>query len=275
MVGRVVVRTLLDASFDVVGLDIIEGDDVVDPRTVAERIRGCRFVVHLAALDEEPEERGELDPPSTGGIEQILRTNVGGTALLLGKAAEEGVERVVFLSSADVLGCFIGQGRPAYLPIDDHHPLDPQGPYAWSKLVGEELVATFTTVTGAASVCLRAPGVFDTSTYDFIRASRSDNPESEWAPFWEYGAFIDVRDLASAVTAALTVPGLSGHHRLLVNADDLSSAAEDAPTLVERLLPDVPLHSSIRLEQDRFAALLETGLARAVLQWEPEHRWRP
>lgn len=275
MVGRVVDEALRTFGFDVVGLDLVDGEDLMDSRAIGDRIRGCRFVVHLAALDEEPEERSELDPSSTGGTEQILRTNVGGTALLLGQATKAGVERVVFLSSVDVLGCFMGQGRPVYLPIDDQHPLDPQGPYAWSKLVGEELVATFTAATGAASICLRAPGVFDASMYDFIRAVRTENPESEWAPFWEYGAFLDVRDLASAIIAALTVPSLSGHHRLLVNANDISSATEDGPTLARRLLPDVPLHSSARLDQDRFAALLETGPARAVLEWEPAHRWRP
>jgi UDP-glucose 4-epimerase len=274
MIGRVVDGALQHAGFDVVGLDLIDGDDLLDSHLVGERIRGCRFVVHLAALDEEPEQRGELDPPSTGGTEQILRTNVGGTALLLALAAEAGIERVVFLSSVDVLGCFMGQGRPAYLPIDDRHPLDPQGPYAWSKLAGEELVATFTAVTGAASVCLRAPGVFAESTYAFIRAARDEQPESEWEPFWEYGAFLDVRDLASAIVAALTVPRLSGHYRLLVNADDISSATEDGPTLARRLLPDVPLRPSTRMDQDRFAALLETGPAREVLKWEPTHRWR-
>jgi len=49
-------------------------------------------------------------------------------------------------------------------------------------------------------------------------------PESEWDPYWEYGAFVDVRDVATAVELALTVP-LSGHHRAVPQAPDTSSGA--------------------------------------------------
>lgn len=82
-------------------------------------------MVHLAAVDDEPESPDPLTPASTGGAAQVLRTNVGGTALLA-EAAQVGVERVVMLSSVDVLGCFMGQGVPTYLPLDDAHPTRPR-----------------------------------------------------------------------------------------------------------------------------------------------------
>lgn len=274
LVGRALVPVLQQHGFEVVGLDLAEGADLLDPPTVRARLAGCRSVVHLAAVDDEPESPGPLDPPSTGDQEQVLRTNVGGTALLLAEAARAGVERVVLMSSVDVLGCFLGQGPPAYLPLDDAHPTDPRGPYAWSKLVAEELCATFTRATGAPSVCLRAPGVVDASTYAFLTRAREARPASEWSPVWEYGAFVDVEDLARAVLAALTTADLRGHHRLLVNADDISSRTEDGPTLAARLLPDVPLRQPDRFREDRFAALVDSGGARAVLGWAPRRRWR-
>lgn len=273
MVGRVVAPTLIHQGFDVIGLDLSEGADLLDPATVRSRLQGCRYVVHLAAVDDEPEAPDPLTPASTGGTAQVLRTNVGGTALLLAEAARAGVERVVMLSSVDVFGCFMGQGEPEYLPLDDAHPVKPHGAYAWSKLAAEELCETFTLATGALSVCLRAPGVFDQTTYDFINRARTEHPSSEWSPIWEYGAFIDVQDLADAVAAALTQPDLRGHHRLLINADDISSQSEDGPTLAARLLPEVPLRDLPRFQNDRFAALVNSGPAKALLGWEPQRRW--
>jgi nucleoside-diphosphate-sugar epimerase len=64
-----------------------------------------------------------------------------------------------------------------------------------SKLISEELCASFTGATGVPTVCLRPPAVFAADTYDAIRAMRRERAESEWTPYWEYGAFIDVRDL--------------------------------------------------------------------------------
>lgn len=275
MVGRAVVPALEEAGFEVVGLDLADGADLADPIAVRARMVGCRFVVHLAALDEAPDERSAIDPRSTGDVSSIIRTNVVGTAGLLAEARAAGVERIAFLSSVDVLGCFMGQGQPAYLPIDDAHPVAPRGSYAWSKLACEELLASYSAATGGATVCLRAPGVFDEATYEFIRSARSRNPSSEWLPFWEYGAFVDVRDVASAAVAVLTVPDLVGHHRVFVNADDISSSSEDGVGLAGRLLPDVPFRRSDRFIGDRWAALVDNVGARKLLDWTPRFRWRP
>lgn len=274
MIGAEVTNQLAAAGFDVVGLDIADGDDVNDPDTVSRLIDGCSHVVHAAALDDEPAEPDPLMTMSTGDCEQVMRTNVGGTSVLLAAAARAGVKRFVFLSSVDVFGCFMGTGTPAYLPIDDEHLVDPHGPYAWSKLAGEELCASYTRSTGQATICLRPPGVIDETKSALIRQARESTPESEWSPFWEYGAFIDVGDLAGAVTAALIIGGLTGHHRLLVNADDISSASDDGPTLADRLLPGVPFRRSARFDRDPFAALIDASTAHRVLDWTPRHRWR-
>lgn len=274
-VGKEVTTQLATAGFDVVGLDLAYGNDLNDPETLRQLIDGCTHVVHAAALDDEPDASDPLAPPSTGSCEQVMRTNVGGTNRLLTAAAREGVERFVFISSVDVLGCFMGQGPPRYLPIDDKHPVDPRGPYAQSKLAGEQLCEAYTRETGRPTICLRAPGVITASNSALIRHARESNPEWEWSPYWEYGAFIDVRDLAAAVVAALTVSRVIGHHRVLINADDISSATEDGPTLAHRLQPEVHFHRSARFDRDRFAALIDTSSARRLLGWTPQYRWRP
>lgn len=272
-VGRAVVEALAAAGHDFVGLDLVDGHDVLDPDTVVARAVGCDAVVHLAALDEEPDKPSAPAPASAGGSEAVLRTNVGGTYSVLAAAQRAGMRRVVYLSSVDVLGCFMGLGRPQYLPIDDAHPTNPQGPYAWSKLASEELCRAFAASTGITTVCLRPPGVFDEEVYAFIRRARDEDPEFEWSPFWEYGAFIDVRDLADAVLCALTAD-LAGHHALLLCADDISSAQDDSLTLAARVMPDVPVVSPERYAGQPFAALVDSSRARTHLGWRPRHTWR-
>ncbi|WP_235486829.1 hypothetical protein [Frankia sp. AvcI1] len=117
-------------------------------------------------------------------------------------------------------------------------------------------------------------GVFAEQTYAGIRRARRDEPTFEWAPIWEYGAFLDVSDLASAVERALTAP-LAGHHRLLLCAADISSAHDDARALVTRLLPDVTWRGGAEYLQDPYRALIDTSGARTLLGWAPRHRWRP
>ena len=95
--------------------------------------------------------------------------------------------------------------------------------YGLSKCLAEDLCATFTARTGIASVSLRPVWVWDRGQYQRIEAQWRAEPRSEWEPYWEYGAFVDVRDVATAVEKALTVP-LAGHHRALLCAADIAAS---------------------------------------------------
>lgn len=99
-----------------------------------------------------------------------------------------------------------GERLPDYFPVDDAHPRRAARPYGLSKLLGEDLCAGFTSRTGIATVCLRPVAVWDQARYGQVRDQWRARPRSEWEPYWEYGAFVDVRDVAAAVGQALTVP---------------------------------------------------------------------
>jgi nucleoside-diphosphate-sugar epimerase len=152
--------------------------------------------VHLGALAHD----------TAGSPEQIMAVNVLGTWHVLLAAEAAGVTRVIHFSSAQVFGIAEGERLPAYFPVDDAHPRRAMRAYGLSKCLAEDLCAGFAARTGIASLSLRPVWVWDPGQYQRIEMQRRAEPRSEWEPFWEYGAFVDVRDVATAVEQALTVP---------------------------------------------------------------------
>jgi UDP-glucose 4-epimerase len=54
--------------------------------------------------------------------------------------------------------------------------------------------------TRIATVSLRLVAVWDEAQYGRVQNRWRTQPESDWKPFWAYGAFVDVRDIAAAST---------------------------------------------------------------------------
>lgn len=268
LLGKVTVQYLKNAGFEIVSYDLSNGQDILSYDQLKQASLGCDIIVHLAAVDEPSE--SDIGARTTGTPEKVFEVNLQGTKNVLEAAREHSVQKVIVLSSVDVFGVFMGQGIPDYLPLDDNHPLRPQGPYAESKVAVENLCEELTRSTGITTVCLRPPGIFTEDTYKFITTKRLENPEFEWSPYWEYGAFIDVRDVADAILKAIQAP-VSGHHRLIICADDISSAELDAFSLVKKLLPGVEWRGG---NDYGFASLLDTSEAKKHIGFNPKYTWR-
>jgi UDP-glucose 4-epimerase len=113
-----------------------------------------------------------------------------------------------------------------------------------SKCLAEDLCAGFTARTGIASIALRPVAVWDAGQYQRTETRWRAEPRSECEPFWEYGAFVDVRDVASAVERAVTVR-LPAHHRALLCASDIA-ATRPSLDLAAQLAPGVPVKDPAR-----------------------------
>jgi UDP-glucose 4-epimerase len=262
-VGGPVAGFLRGCGYEVAGFDRAGGGDVLDLAAVSRAARGCAAIVHLAALAHD----------SAGSPEQIMAVNVLGTWHVLLAAEAAGAGRVVCFSSAQVFGIAEGERFPDYFPVDDAHPRRAMRPYGLSKRLAEDLCEGFTARTGIATVCLRPVAVWDQAQYRRVADRWAARPRSEWEPFWEYGAFVDIRDVAAAVRRALTVPA-RGHHRALLCA---AGIAATAPTLeiAARLAPAVPVTDPGRYRADPRAALIDCTVATTTLGWRPVHTWPP
>lgn len=137
-IGSVMVPLLLEAGYEVVGLDagLYEacsfGDRRrqvagarLDIRNVEPRhLEGVEAVVHLAALSNDP--LGDLDPQLTYDI------NHAASVRLARAAREAGVERFLFASSCSLYGASGGDA-----PLTEEAPFNPVTPYGESKVLAE------------------------------------------------------------------------------------------------------------------------------------------
>lgn len=259
-VGKVLEADLLASGHDVVGYDLVDGSDILDVASLHKSIQGCEAVIHLAIFAGE-------------NPQMLMNVNLQGTWNILAAAAEAQVQRVVYLSSVDALGVFKGERKPDYLPLDDNHPCYPSTPYGISKRLSEEMCRLWSASTNIPTICLRPPGVWLPETYHEIQAARQARPEYEWDPYWEYGAFIDVRDLSAACIRALTCP-IDGHACVLVAAADITTSGKTSRELARFVHPDVEWRGGKEFEAAPFRSLVVTDNARKLLAWEPRYTWR-
>jgi len=80
--------------------------------------------------------------------------NVKGLLTILSLAAEHGVKKVTFASSAATYG------TPQYLPIDEKHPQLPESPYGITKMVAEHYLRYFLAAHKMNFTALRYGNVF-------------------------------------------------------------------------------------------------------------------
>ena len=130
----VILDNLLRGKYDYIK-DLVEEKnatfvkgDIRNPLIVRNVLKGARYVFHEAAVCINY----SLKYP-----EESIQINVDGSFNVFKAAAEEGVEKLVFASSASVYG------NPMYLPIDENHPLNPITPYCVGKIAAEYFLRFF------------------------------------------------------------------------------------------------------------------------------------
>jgi nucleoside-diphosphate-sugar epimerase len=219
-IGKVFEADLHCAEYEVVGYDLLDGKDILDVPMLNDSFKSCDAVIDLAALDVI-DFKSSLNP----GPNEIMNVNLQGTWNVLTAAGNAHIKLMIYLSSVDGFGVFGGRGKPDYLPLDDNHPCYPVSPYDISKRLAEEMCRFWSAVERIPTICLRPPGVWTPDTYLEIQAARNVKPEYEWSHYWEYGAFIDIRDLSSACICALTCP-FEGFVCFLVAASDVTTSGK-------------------------------------------------
>jgi len=143
-IGSRFVEAMKD-KYDIVGYDIVEGNDILDYENLKKKMEGVEVVVHEAAIPK---------PTPGRSFDDYFHTNVEGTLNVVKAAAESGVKRVVYASSTTVYGieggipfsypitegqAFVSQ----YLKADDLKMRDIDLSYHISKVMAEQALAWY------------------------------------------------------------------------------------------------------------------------------------
>jgi UDP-glucose 4-epimerase len=162
-IGSHVAREFLDSGHEVTVYDNLSSGsrgnlfregrfvkgDILDYRPLLKAMRGHDAIVHLAAAKAAGESMVLPQKYST--------QNIAGTVNIVNAAAEAGVGKLVFSSSAAVYGA------PKRLPIDESHPTEPENYYGFTKLEIERILAWYDKLKGLRYAALR---YFNAAGYD-------------------------------------------------------------------------------------------------------------
>jgi UDP-glucose 4-epimerase len=161
-------------------------------------MKGATHVVHLAAVSIN---KSQADPYESMEINTIGEHNV------FAAAADHGVERLVFASSASVYG------DPKKLPMHEDDELSPLTPYCISKRTGEDLLGYYQRRSGLSWIALRffnvyGPGQKTTAYYTsvinhFVNRIRNGEPPVIDGKGEQSMDFIHVHDIARSVVLAM------------------------------------------------------------------------
>ena len=179
--------------------------DVRDGDAVAHAAKGCQVILHLAASVGN---KRSLDHPLVDAAINIL-----GTLNALESARLNGIDRVVFSSSAGIFG------ELKTLPIAENHPQDPDSPYGVSKLAAEKMCLVYNKVYGMHNVCLRYFNVFGPhQRYDaygnvipiFAQRVLKHEALTIYGDGEQTRDFVNVRDVVDANIQAALTSGVQG-----------------------------------------------------------------
>ena len=126
-------------------IEVITGD-IRDFDSVQRAIKNTEIVFHLAALISIPY--------SYLNQQSFVDVNVKGTLNILQASLSSKVYRIIHTSTSEVYG------TAQYVPISEHHPINPQSPYAATKAGADYLALSFCRSFNLPVVVLRPFNTF-------------------------------------------------------------------------------------------------------------------
>lgn len=212
-------------------VDVVD-QDVRSGGAVSAAMRGSSHVIHLAA---DSINKSVADSYSSVDI------NVVGSHNVFAAAADQGIERVVYASSASVYG------DPEKLPMHEDDRLDPLTPYCVGKRTGEDLLRYYERKVGLSWIALRffnvyGPGQKTTAYYTsvinhFVNRLRRGEPPIIDGAGEQSMDFIHVKDIARAVVLATEAE--RGNAAINVGTGIDTSVARLAHILIDAIGADV------------------------------------
>jgi dTDP-glucose 4,6-dehydratase len=238
--------------------------DIRDPFRLRAAVTDTDCILHLASL--------VAIPYSYQAARSYVSTNVTGTLNLLQAARDQSVARFVHTSTSEVYG------TAQYVPIDEHHPLVGQSPYAASKIGADQMALSFYRSFDLPVTVIRPFNAFGPrqsaraiipTIICQLAAGTSELKLGNLAPTRD---FTFVEDIAAAFVAFATADGIVGETINIGSGREISvgqlaeslirlmNSGAVVTTVPERLRPKTS-------EVDRL--LCDNSKAGRLLGWKP------
>ena len=260
--------------------DFIKGDlkNIEDIEQIFKKHNDISAVVHFAAYSQVAE--SVKDP------QKYYYNNVFGTMNLLKVMLQEGINKIVFSSTAATYG------EPEYIPIDENHPQRPINTYGKTKLMIENIMDDYDKAYGLKSVRLR---YFNVAGADSLsRIGEWHNPETHLIPnilkstfstdkrFKLFGTdydtkdgtcvrdYINVEDLAVAHVIAVKYLLEGGCTNFFNLGTNEGNTVREIFSSCERITgKNIPIDIEDRREGDPAVLVADNNKAKNVLNWFP------
>lgn len=197
-----------------------------------EALSGVDVVIHTAARVHL------MHDPSSDPERAFREVNCDATLALARQAADQGVRRLVFLSTIKVNG-----ERTIGEPFRSDNPPNPQDAYARSKLAAEQGLQALAAETGLEVVVVRPPLVYGPRVgANFLAMMRwlQRGLPLPLAHLDNRRSLVALGNLVDLLTLCATHPAAAGRTLLVADGEDLST-----PELLRRL--GIALHRPARL----------------------------
>lgn len=274
--GEALVRTLLQAGHEAIGLDVVEGPythrvgSITDRAFVRRCIAGAVTVFHPATLHKPH--------VATHSRQDFLDVNLTGTLNLLEEAVATGVESFIYTSTTSVFGDALTPhvNEPAAWVTEDLAPV-PKNIYGVTKAAAEDLCQLFQRNQGLSTMVLRTSRFFPEEDDDRTARARytDDNLKANEYLYRR----VDIEDVVSAHLLAARRAPMLGFRRYIISAttpftpEDLNDLRVHAPLVLRRRVPEyeaVYAQRGWKMAQgiDR---VYVNQRAREELGWTPRH----
>lgn len=278
--GRSVVTSLAAAGHEVIGVDSAPGTpceaasvlpadliDLGEAHSVIARFRP-EAVVHLAAI-AVPFSRSEA---TTFRVNTQLAFNICAASVALG------VEKLIVASSPTVIGYGAPGGwTPAYLPLDENHPVEPWNAYNLSKHVAEQTMCSFARTTETTRMAAIRP-CFVVAPEEWEGAptqsghtitERLDRPEIGGVSLFNY---LDARDAGDFIDTLLArLPLLESNGEVFFAGACDALAREPLAELLPAVMPET---TGFAAALTGTAPAFSSAKAERLLGWIAKRNWR-
>lgn len=249
-------------------LDVFAGD-IRDPNGVANALKGCDVVFHLAALI--------AIPFSYHSPDSYVDTNIKGTLNVLQAARNASLEKILVTSTSEVYG------TAQYAPIDEKHPMQGQSPYSATKIGADRLAESFYRSFNMPIIIVRP-----FNTYGPRQSARAVIPtiitqlllgetELRLGNLLPTRDFNYVKDTVRGFIALAQADDAIGKEVNIATGEE-ASVGEIAKILIEELNPKAEIITqSERLRPENsevFRLIGDNTLIKSLSNWRPEYNLR-